>query len=144
MLHTRPITIDPALHGDLLPPVSDALTRDGLVTFNQVAGPAGTQLVPNLALRIPAPTDAGRTYTFRLRPDVVYSDGRPVRAADFRRALERVFNLRSYGSHSFTSLVGAGECLADRASACDLSRAIITDERRGRSHSICAPRIRRS
>ena len=44
--HTRPISIDPALHVDLLPLVSDGLTRDGLVTYNHVPGPAGIQLVP--------------------------------------------------------------------------------------------------
>jgi YVTN family beta-propeller protein len=128
LLATRPISIDPALHGDLLPPVSDGLTRDGLVTFAQKAGVSGTRLVPDLAIAIPVPTDAGRTYTFRLRPNIVYSDGRPVFAADFRRELERVFNLRSYGAGLFTSLVGADECLGSR-SPCRLSRGVVTDER---------------
>jgi YVTN family beta-propeller protein len=128
LLHTRPIIVDPALHADLLPPVSDGLTRDGLVTYNHVAGPAGTHLVPDLALAIPRPTDAGRTYTFRVRPGIRYSDGRLVHAADFRRALERVFNLRSYGASLFSSLVGAEACGQESSSSCDLSRGIVTDE----------------
>jgi DNA-binding SARP family transcriptional activator/streptogramin lyase len=33
LLHARPITIDPALQVDVLPLASDALTRDGLVTY---------------------------------------------------------------------------------------------------------------
>lgn len=125
--HTRPIWIDPALHVDLLPPVSDDLTRDGLVTYNHVAGPAGTYLVPNLAVSIPAPTDGGRTYTFRLRPDIRYSDGRPVRAADFRRALERVFALGSDGRDLFTGIVGADACTPG-SGRCDLSRGVKTNE----------------
>jgi len=128
LLATRPITVDPALHGDLLPPVSDGLTRDGLVTFAQADGVPGTRLVPDLALAIPIPTDAGRIYTFRLRPDILYSDGRRVLAADFRRELERVFNLRSYGTGLFTSIVGAKECLESGA-PCSLARGIVTDER---------------
>ena len=43
------------------------MTGDGLVAFNQVSGLAGAQLVPDLATSLPAPTDGGRTYTFRLR-----------------------------------------------------------------------------
>jgi len=125
--HARPISIDPALHLDLLPPVSDDLTRDGLVTYNHVAGPAGTNLVPNLALSIPTPTDGGRTYTFRLRPGIRYSDGRPVRAADFRRGLERVFALGSTGKDYFTGIVGADLCAG--SGSCDLSRGVVTNER---------------
>ena len=124
--HTRPISIDPALHVDLLPPVADDLTRDGLVTYNHVSGPAGTYLVPNLAVSIPAPTDGGRTYTFRLRPDIRYSDGRHVRAADFRRALERVFALGSQGKDLFTGIVGADACTPG-SGHCDLSRGVTTN-----------------
>ena len=44
------------------------MTNDGLVAFNQASGLQGTQLVPNIAVSLPTPTDGGRTYTFRLRP----------------------------------------------------------------------------
>jgi YVTN family beta-propeller protein len=125
--HTRPHSIDPAVHADLLPLQSDALTRDGLVTYNRVPGPAGTQLVPDLAISIPTPGDGGTTYTFRLRDGIRYSDGRPLRAADFRRAIERVFRLRSTGSSYFTGLVGAETCV-DASARCDLRKGIITDE----------------
>ncbi len=128
LLHTRPISIDPALQFDLLPLQSDALTRDGLVTYNHVSGPAGIRLVPDLAVSLPAVTDGGTTYTFRLRPGIRYSDGRPVRAADFRRALERVFRLASDGSHTLGSLVGVEACQQFNPIRCDLSRGISTDE----------------
>ena len=39
---------------------------DGLVAFNQVAGVGGTQLVPDLAVSLPTPTDGGKTYTFQV------------------------------------------------------------------------------
>ena len=61
LLHTRPLSIDPALQLDIPPLQTEGLTRDGLLTFNKVAGPAGTQVVPDLALSVPAPTDGGTT-----------------------------------------------------------------------------------
>jgi YVTN family beta-propeller protein len=126
LLHTRPITIDPALQVDLLPLVSDGLTHDGLVTYNHVAGPAGIRLVPDLAVSIPLATDGGRSYVFRVRPGIRYSDGRLVRAADFRRGIERIFRLSSENGQYFSRLVGADFC---GPSACDLSGGIVTDER---------------
>jgi YVTN family beta-propeller protein len=125
LLHTRPITIDPAVQADLLPLVSDGLTRDGLVSYNHVPGPAGTQLVPDLAISLPVAGNGGTTYTFRLRPGVRYSDGRPLRASDFRRAIERVLRLRSSWAASFTGILGAAEC---RPSSCDLSRGVVADD----------------
>jgi YVTN family beta-propeller protein len=126
LLHTRPITVDPALQVDLLPLVSDGLTHDGLVTYNHVPGPAGTRLVPDLALSIPLATDGRRSYVFRLRPGIRYSDGRAVRAADFRHGIERIFRLSSENAQAFSGLVGAERC---GPPACDLSRAVVTDER---------------
>jgi YVTN family beta-propeller protein len=126
LAHTQLLDIDPAINVDLLPLQSDGLTRDGLVTYNHVPGTDGTQLIPDLAVNLPAPTDSGTTYTFRLRTGIRYSDGRPVRASDFRLALERVLRLRSSGSAGFDELLGADACSRD---ACDLSRGVITDDR---------------
>jgi hypothetical protein len=55
------LDIDPAINVDLLPLQSDGLTRDGLITYNHVPGPDGTQLIPDLAINLPAPTDGGTT-----------------------------------------------------------------------------------
>ena len=37
------------------------MTNDGLVAYNQTSGLAGTQLVPDLAVSLPTPTDGGKT-----------------------------------------------------------------------------------
>jgi DNA-binding SARP family transcriptional activator/ABC-type transport system substrate-binding protein/DNA-binding beta-propeller fold protein YncE len=134
LLHTRPITIDPQQQSDLLPLQSDALTADGLVTYNHAPGSAGTQLVPDLALNMPEPTDGGTTYTFRLRPDIHYSNGRLVRASDFRLSIERLFSLRRPRAQErlyFTDIVGAEACERARVARCDLSRGIVTDNTAG-------------
>jgi len=126
LAHTRVLDIDPAINVDLLPLQSDSLTRDGLVTYNHVPGLGGTQLIPDLAINLPAPTDGGTSYTFRLRAGIRYSDGRSVRASDFRLALERVLHLQSAGSAAFDDLLGADRCSRD---ACDLSRGVVADDR---------------
>src|SRR5207247_5952154 len=98
---------------------------DGRVTDNLVPGPAVIQLVPDLALNLPLPTDGGTTYTFRLRRGIRYSDGRRLRAADFRRAIERLFRLGSDGRPLFDGIKGAARC---NQTHCDLSAGIVTDE----------------
>lgn len=137
LLHARPITIDPALQGDLLSPVSDGLTRDSLVTYDHFPGSGGTHLVPDLALTIPVATNGGTRYSFRLRPGVRYSDGRAVRAADFRRAIERSFRLHALSRVYFTGILGASACTNLR---CDLTRGIVTNEtRRSVAFHLVAP-----
>jgi YVTN family beta-propeller protein len=100
---------------------------DGLTAFRRVGGSEGTQLVPNLAVVLPLPTDAGRSYTFKVRAGIRYSDGSLLRPQDFRRALERVLALGSpwvQGS-ALTKVVGASGCSQGRR--CDLSRGMIVN-----------------
>jgi peptide/nickel transport system substrate-binding protein len=95
---------------------------DTLVTFERVGGSNGLEMVPDLALSIPTPTGGGTTYTFTLRPDLVYSNGQPVSPVDLRHALERVFALNTSAVSFFTGLVGADACAP--GSDCDLSKGI--------------------
>jgi ABC-type transport system substrate-binding protein len=81
--------------------------------------------MPDLASALPLPTADGRSYTFHLRPGVRYSDGRPLRAVDFRRALERDLELDSLWSAPFAHLAGAAGCIRHRR--CDLSRSVIVE-----------------
>ena len=138
LLYSRPTSIDPAINVDLLPPVSDGLARDGLVTYNHVSGPKGIQLVPDLALGLPNPTDEGRTYTFRLRPGIRYSDGRRLHAADFRRAIERLFRVGSDSRALFDGIRATASCDPTR---CDLSRGN-RDGRERANRDVPSPRAR--
>ena len=103
------------------------LTNDGLVGFRRVGGADGSQLVPDLAVGLPTPTDGGRTYTFRLRAGISYSTGRPVQPADFRRALERALII-AHDPLYYEAIVGVDTCIA-RPKRCSLSRGIATDDR---------------
>ena len=110
-----------------------ALTNDGLVGFRRVGGVQGIQLVPDLALALPVPSDGGRTYRFQLRPGIRYSSGKLVQPGDLRRALERLFQLGSPGASYYGGIEGSDRC--KKGKPCDLSRGIVTS-RRGRTVSI--------
>jgi YVTN family beta-propeller protein len=126
LVATQPFeSIDPAF--DLTQPlVFTRLAYDTLVTLQAASGPSGLRLVPDLALAIPTPTGGGTTYTFRLRPGIRYSDGRQLKAADFRRGIERLFRVRSGGTTYYAGVVGAPACMR-RPQRCDLSGGIRTD-----------------
>jgi YVTN family beta-propeller protein len=103
-------------------------TNDGLVGFRRVGGVEGAQLVPDLAVSLPVPTDAGRTYTFTLRAGIRYSTGRLVQPEDIRAELERVFAIAksvSAARGQYDNIVGASACKPGRR--CDLSRGILTN-----------------
>ena len=110
-------TIDPAR--GFVPIV--LVTNDGLVGFRKVGGIEGDQLVPDLAVSIPAPTDGGKTYTFQVRSGVHYSNGQLVQPDDFKRAVERLFE----AGVSFERIAGADRCV--RGKPCDLGSGIVTD-----------------
>lgn len=75
---------------------SNLLVRT-LVGYDHVAGPAGQKLVPDLAVSVPAPTDGGRTYTFRLKRGIHFGPpvDREITSKDVRYALERLARPRN-------------------------------------------------
>jgi YVTN family beta-propeller protein len=122
LLFQRPLSQDTALQEDLDPLQSDGMTNDALLAVARVG--TSQQLVPDLALNLPTPSNGGKTYTFKLRR-VRYSNGRLVQPEDFRRAIERIFRVNAGWSFLFTSIVGADKCTVHR---CDLSRGIVVDD----------------
>jgi peptide/nickel transport system substrate-binding protein len=124
---SSPDSIDPALAYTQTGWSILSMTNDGLVGFRRVGGVQGIELVPDLAVSLPTPSDDGKTYTFRVRPDVHYSNGKLVQPADFRRPIERLFEARPapYVAQYYAGIDGAGRCRPGRR--CDLSRGIATD-----------------
>jgi YVTN family beta-propeller protein len=125
----RPDSIDPALSFDTVTGGLLSLAYDGLTSFKRVGGSEGTQLVADLAASLPRPANGGKTYTFTLRPGIRYSTGEPVRPADFRRALERTFELRGPAAFFYLTIEGAERCSRRPGRPCDLSRGILADDR---------------
>jgi YVTN family beta-propeller protein len=118
-------SIDPALADASTWPAL-IVTSDGLVSFRRVGGVRGAQLVPDLAVALPVPTNGGRTYTFQVRRGIDYSDGRLVHPDDFRRGIERSFEVGGPAkTYQYLGIVGADRCAQGKP--CDLSRGIATD-----------------
>lgn len=88
------------------------LTNDGLVALRRIGGVGGLQLVPDLAVAPPAISGDGRTYTFRLRRGIHYSNGDLVKPSDFLFAMTREFEHQdvTYGPVFFANIVGASRC----------------------------------
>jgi peptide/nickel transport system substrate-binding protein len=123
-------TPDPAFYSSASVAQFMGLAYDSLVTYAQTTGSGGLRLVPDLAVSIPTPSDDDRVYAFRIRPGIRYSDGRRLRAGDFRRGVERLFRDQSQGSFLYDALIGARACTHDPR-ACNLSRGIVTDDQTG-------------
>ena len=105
------------------------LAYDGLVAYRRTDGSTYGGIVGALAGDVPEPSPDGRTYVFRLRRGIRYSDGTPVRPEDFRASLERVAgrpNIPPFYEH----IVGAPACIR-RPASCDLSQGIVTDAKAG-------------
>ena len=103
------------------------MTSDGLVGYRREGGVAGNELVPDLAVALPAPTDKGLTYTFHIRSGIRYSNGVPLRASDFRRGLQRAFKVGGGPVGDLSLIVGSGHCQAHPAT-CDLSQGIVAND----------------
>ena len=87
-----------------------------LFTYPDKAPPAGFRLQPEVAASWDVSKDL-KTYTFRLRTGFRFSDGKPVRASAFARAINRVLQpfVHSPGLTHVQDIVGAYDVLSKRA-----------------------------
>ncbi|MFT8551584.1 MAG: ABC transporter substrate-binding protein [Acetobacter okinawensis] len=100
---------------------------DGLTTFRKVTGPAGKEVVPDLAEALPTPQDGGLTYSFTLRPDIYFSNGQRVTTADVVASFQRLFRIGAPTAGAFYgAIAGADACLHTPAT-CTLERGIEAD-----------------
>lgn len=88
-----------------------------LMSYPDKAAPAGFRLQPEVAAEFPAVSRDGRTYTFKLRSGFRFSDGKPLRASAFARAINRVLApaMNSPGLQYARDIVGAGRVVAGKA-----------------------------
>jgi YVTN family beta-propeller protein len=108
-----------------------SLVYSGLVSYRRAGGASYGSLVGDLATEVPKPSPDGRTYVFRLRKGIRYSNGAPVKPQDFRVSMETL--LRRHGKNVppfYNQIVGVPACVA-RPKSCDLSKGIVTDPATG-------------
>ena len=99
-----------------------------LLTYRHARGEEGTEVVPALAEALPEISDDGLTYKLKLRPNMKYSDGTPIKASDFTYAIQRLFKADSGGSVFYDVIVGAKEYADGTA---DTITGITTDDTTG-------------
>jgi ABC-type transport system substrate-binding protein len=90
-----PRSLDPALSTDVPTGEVVSLLFDNLTQFDPDA-----QLKPGLA-RAWETDSAGRAYTFHLRPNATFHDGRPIKATDVRASMLRALAPGSTGGRSW-------------------------------------------
>lgn len=92
------------------------LAYTGLLTYARANGDAGTKVIPGLATALPTITNGGKTYTLSLRSGLKYSNGTPVKAADFAYTIMRAIKLNWGGVSLFTyTIKGAADFQANKA-----------------------------
>lgn len=118
-----PLTLDPAISQDVSSWEYLLHIFSGLVSLDDEL-----RVVPDIASKWDVSPD-GRTYTFTLRQDVKFHDGKQVKASDFKYTLERTCDPRLKSPVASTYLgdiVGVADKLAGRAS--QISGIVIKDE----------------
>ena len=104
---------------------------DGLLAFKKAAGAEGFEKVPDLAEAMPEVSNGGKTYTFKIRKGVVFSNGQEVGVKDVVASFQRIFKVSSPTAGGFYSvIVGADACLATPAT-CTLDGGVVGDEAAG-------------
>jgi oligopeptide transport system substrate-binding protein len=117
----EPPSLDPAVSTDTTSAVYIVEIYSGLVKLDR-----NLRVQPDIAERWELSSD-GKTYTFYLRKDVRFHDGRPATARDFKYSIERAADpaLKSTSAETYLGdIVGVKDKLARRATAVSGVRVI--------------------
>ena len=124
-------TLDPHINYTLMYWQIYQSLYDGLVGFQKAAGADGFTKVPNIAEAFPEPTNDGKTYVFKIRKGIMFSNGKELGVKDVVASLQRIFKVSSPTAGGFYSvIVGADACLKD-AKTCTLEGGVVGDEAAG-------------
>jgi len=88
-----PKTLDPAVAYDTTSWSVERAIYNGLLDYKGFT----TQLAPDIAEAMPSITNGGKTYTFKIRKGVKFSNGREVTADDFKYSWERMLDPKTQG-----------------------------------------------
>ena len=104
---------------------------DGLVNFKKAPGAEGFTKVPDLAEALPEPTNDGKTYVFKIRKGIKFSNGQELTTKDVVASFQRIFKVSSPTAGGFYAvIVGADKCLAE-PKTCTLEGGVVADEAAG-------------
>ncbi len=99
------LVLDPAFEGDVYSLQILTMIQTTLVTFD-----SNMNLIPDAAQSW-APSDGGKTWTFKLRPNLKWNDGTPLTAADFAAGiLHDLDPAQCNASSIYNSAASSGVC----------------------------------
>jgi len=100
-------------------------THDGLTAFKRTGGTEGTKIVPDLAESIPKPTNGGKTWAFKLRSGIKFSNGQTLSGKDVLATFERLFKIgNSPNAGTWYNVIQGGDACVKTPASCDLSQGI--------------------
>jgi peptide/nickel transport system substrate-binding protein len=116
-IYVDPGTIEPGTTTSQQAVQLMSATQLTLVAYREDGGPGtGRRIIPYGAAQMPTLSDDGKTYTFRIRPRLKFSDGKPVTAKNFQAGFERVLDPKMRGSGGgFDNVRGARAFYEGRA-----------------------------
>ncbi len=117
-----PRSLDPAFSTDVPSGEMIAMLFDNVTQFD-----ASGRLVPGLATRWEADS-SGAVYTFHLRTDATFHDGRPISAQTVRASFRRVLSLASKGSRTWTLTPIRGAAAFAAGTADDIEGLAVPDD----------------
>jgi peptide/nickel transport system substrate-binding protein len=120
LMGTAPDSLDPGLAASTQAAEATWLSYTGLVTYAHASGEAGAKLIPGVAESLPTVSADGKTYTFKLRSGLVYSNGTLVKPSDFPRSIERTIKLNWGNKGMLTEHIAGGEAF-DKGKASSIS-----------------------
>ena len=101
------------------------LSHDGLVGFKRASGTAGLKLVADLAESVPKPTQGGKTWTFKLRSGIKFSNGQKLTGKDVLATFERLFKIgNSPNAGTWYNVIQGADACIKTPKTCDLSKGI--------------------
>jgi peptide/nickel transport system substrate-binding protein len=103
------------------------LVYTSLVTYNHEEGVAGNELIPGVAEALPEISADKKTYKFKLRSGLKYSDGSPVKASDFEHTIKRLTYLGGPYSSFVSGIVGVPEYAKAKKANGDISGITTND-----------------
>jgi peptide/nickel transport system substrate-binding protein len=111
-----------------------------LLTYKHVDGPAGYKLVPGLAQSLPTVSRNGKVYKFKLRKGIKYSNGKPLKASDFKWAIKRGFLAQGQGVGFYTDIAGAKAYSQHPTAGGNIPGIIVNNKKRTITIKLVSPR----
>ncbi len=123
---TAPDFLDPQLGYTTQSAEATWISYTGLYTYAHANGTDGSKVIPGLADGLPKISGGGKTYEMTLRKGLLFSDGKPVKASDFKATIQRAIKVNWGGKSFYTQyIVGADDF--DKGKAKSISGITVDD-----------------